>query len=109
MIAVTPDTETPPEGAAEMVEVVLLDILRVTGRVNDHALKVLYEARADAYPGIPKVSSAAVLAARISLRDKALIGLASGSIELWELASNKKAPAPMHRDERQTPTKGITS
>ncbi|MFJ2542748.1 hypothetical protein [Microbacterium sp. NPDC087589] len=90
-----------------MVEVVLLDIFRVTGRLNDRSLQVLYEARADAHPGIPRVSAPDVRAARINLSTKGLIRLASGSIELWQLTSNQKAPAPLQRDRRQTPTKGI--
>ena len=105
------------------VEVVILDILRVTGPLTDDEITRLYDLRTENYPGVPKVTAQRVRTARASLSHKGLVAdygtpgrsALGNPATLWRLntsraAGHEKAPVPAATgNEGQTPTKGIDS
>lgn len=55
------------------VEVVLVDILARVGKSTSDALEVLYEARAEAYPDVPRVSPQRIRTCIAALNRRGLV------------------------------------
>lgn len=66
------EAEPTPERIS-VVQVVVLDILRVAGPLTHDQLVTLYDARADAYPGVPKATPSSIRTRTSELARKGLV------------------------------------